>query len=135
MADCAFCEIVAGEAEAHVLYEDERTLAFLDQNPAVEGHSLVIPTDHRAELLDGDDAGAVFETVQTVSDGLDDLLQPDGFSLFYTTETLVGSVRHAHVHVLPRWADDDVSLALHRGRLDDDAAANLAAGVRDRARE
>lgn len=123
--------MVAGEVTAHVLHETDRTMAFLDRNPAVEGHALVIPKDHRAELLDGDDAAAVFETVQTISDGLDDLLQPDGFSLFYTTETLVGSVRHAHVHVLPRWSDDDVSLALQRGRLDTDAAANLAAGVRD----
>lgn len=135
MADCEFCAIVTDEAPAHVLHETERTIAFLDRNPAVEGHALVIPKDHRAELLAGDDAAAVFETVQIVSDGLDDLLQPDGFSLFYTTETLVGSVRHAHVHVLPRWEDDAISLALERERLDDDAAAKLAAGVRNRTRE
>lgn len=130
MAVCQFCQIVANEREAYVLYESDRTLAFLDRNPAVEGHTLVIPKDHRAALLEGDEAGAVFEGVQTVSDRLDDVLDSDGFSVFYTTETLVGSVEHAHVHLLPRWEDDDVSLALVRGSLDTDEAAELAAAVR-----
>lgn len=135
MDDCEFCAVVAEETTAHVLYETERTLAFLDRNPAVEGHTLIIPKDHRAELLEGDDAGTVFEAVQIVSGCLDDLLRPDGFSLFYTTETLVGGVQHAHVHLLPRWHDDDVSLAIQRGRLDPDAAATLAAEVRAQAGE
>ncbi len=132
MVDCEFCAIVAGETEANILHQDDRSLAFLDKNPAVEGHSLIVPKDHRAELLEGDDAGAVFETVQVVSDRLDEHLQPEGFSIFYTTETLIGTVRHAHVHLLPRRDDDDVSLALQREPLDPEEASTLAAAVRQR---
>lgn len=129
MARCEFCQIVGGDHEGHVLYEDDRTIAFLDANPAVEGHTLVLPKDHRAELLDAPDADAVFETVRLVSEQLEAHLEPDGFSVFYTTETLVGTVKHAHVHLLPRTVNDDVSLALERRPLDETFAATLAESV------
>ncbi|MFB6220638.1 MAG: HIT family protein [Halolamina sp.] len=146
MVACTFCEIIAGGREAYVLYEDDRTVAFLDANPAVEGHTLVAPKDHRAELLaagetaathadateqPGAAASAVFETVETVSTRLREYLHPDGFSVFYTTETLVGTVTHAHVHLLPRTDGDDVSLALDRRPLDEERASALAAAVRN----
>jgi len=128
--DCEFCAIVAGERDVHLLYEDERTLAFLDENPAVEGHTLVVPRSHHAALLESDDAAAVFDAVETVSDRLDAGLDPDGFSVFYTTETLVRNVTHAHGHLLPREDDDGVSLALDRQPLDEVRAADLTNAVR-----
>ncbi len=133
MTDCEFCAIAAGERDAHVLHEDERTLAFLDENPAREGHTVVIPKPHLEELLGtGDEAArAVFRTVDAVSAALRETLEPDGFSAFYTSGPLVGSVDHAHVHLVPRDADDGVSLALDRNEIDDDAAASLAERVRN----
>lgn len=133
MPDCEFCAIAAGERDVHVLYEDPQTLAFLDKNPAREGHTVVIPKQHREELLgtaDGDSA-AVFAAVDALSADLRAVLDPAGFSVFYTSGPLVGSVRHAHVHLVPRAADDNVSLALDRGAIDDDAAASLAKQVRN----
>lgn len=47
---CIFCEIVTGPAPAHVLWEDETTMAFLDVKPAVDGHMLVIPKAHAADI-------------------------------------------------------------------------------------
>ena len=69
MAPCAFCDVVAGELDAHVLYEDERTMAFLDDDPAAPGHALVVPRAHREELLTGGEATAmaVFRTVHRVA--------------------------------------------------------------------
>ena len=130
---CTFCRIAAGDRPAHVLYEDERTVAFLDENPAVTGHTLVIPRTHEEELLTIDDATstAVFETVRTVSNALDAALEPDGFSVFHTSGPLVGSVEHAHVHLLPRTVDDGVSLSLARDRLEADDAESVTARVRD----
>jgi histidine triad (HIT) family protein len=147
MPGCSFCDVVSGEAAAYVLHEDDRTLAFLDMNPAARGHTLVVPKDHRAELLAGveapvsldeeddqppADASDVFETVETVSRRLDDRLDPDGFSVFYTTETLVGTVTHAHVHLVPRDDGDDISLALDRRPLDETWAAEVARTVQER---
>ncbi|QFU81577.1 HIT family protein [Natronorubrum aibiense] len=131
-AECEFCRIVAGDQSAHVLYEDERTLAFLDRNPAVTGHTLVVPRSHEEDALTIDEptASAVFETVRTVAVALETALEPDGFSVFHTSGPLVGDIDHAHVHLVPRSEDDDVALSLTRGQLTDEEAARLADRVR-----
>ncbi|MBZ6495782.1 HIT family protein [Natrinema longum] len=132
MDDCEFCRIVAGERPAHVLYEDERTVAFLDENPAVTGHTLVVPTLHEEGLVTTDESTsmAVFETVRTVGNALKAALEPTGFSVFHTSGPLVGTVDHAHVHLVPRFADDDVTLSLSRDRLDPDEGTRLRDRVR-----
>jgi histidine triad (HIT) family protein len=130
MADCEFCAIAAADEDGYMLHEDDRTLAFLDANPAVRGHALVVPKDHRPELFADEDADDVFETVRNIANRLDEHLDCDGFSLFYTTETLVGSVDHAHVDLLPRRTDDGVSLALDRQPLNEVRADALASPVR-----
>ena len=50
--DCLFCKIAAGEIPATRVREDERTIAFMDINPATRGHVLVIPREHAADLLE-----------------------------------------------------------------------------------
>ena len=131
--DCEFCRITAGDRSAHVLAEDDRTVAFLDENPAVTGHALVVPRVHTGELLTVDDAvsSAVFGTVREVANALEAALEPDGFSVFHTSGPLVGTVQHAHVHLLPRTTDDGVSLSLARGRLEPETAAALTDRVRE----
>ena len=129
---CEFCRLIAGDQSAHVLYEDDRTIAFLDRNPAVTGHTLVAPRAHEDVILTSDDPGAaaVFETTRTVAGALEAVLEPDGFSVFHTSGSLVGSVDHAHVHLVPRFEDDDVALSLSRTQLDPTEAAALTAQVR-----
>jgi len=127
---CSLCAIVSGDADAHRVYEGEDVVAFLDQNPAVRGHALVVPRDHDADPLDGE-GDAVAEATRRVARALEAALDRDGVSVFYTTPTLVGDVTHPHVHVLPRDQGDDVHLALERSALDDDAGA-LAERVRER---
>lgn len=127
---CEFCRIARGETDAHLLSEDDRTVAFLDRNPAVEGHTLVVPKRHREELLSGDDSTGVWETVQQVSTALRETLDPAGFSTVHTSGALVGNVDHAHVHLLPRYEDDPVHIALERRTLRADAAERIASAVR-----
>lgn len=132
MEDCNFCRIVDGQGVAHVLYEGEQTTAFLDANPAIEGHTLVAPNVHVEELLSGDASvsGAVFRTVGIVARAIDRTLSPEGFSTFYTSGALVGAVDHAHVHLLPRSSDDDIGFALSRQPLADLDGERLAARIR-----
>lgn len=127
-ADCQFCRIVSGSAEAHRIREDEYSLAFLDANPATTGHTLVVPKTHRTDLLPttGPVAGAVFRTVRDVAVAIEGALDPDGFSLFHSSGLVAGTVEHAHVHLLPRYEDDDVALSLDRGRLSADEGERLA---------
>ncbi|MFP8952922.1 HIT family protein [Natrialbaceae archaeon A-arb3/5] len=131
--DCEFCRIVAGDRSAPVVYEGERTVAFLDQQPAVAGHCLIVPRIHETGLLTADieTATAIVRTVHTVSNALEDVLEPEGFSVFHTSGHLVGSVEHAHVHLVPRFADDDVALSLSRTGIDEELAADLTGRIRD----
>lgn len=131
--DCPFCAIAAGESAAHVVFEDDRTVAFLDENPAADGHTLVVPRAHRDDVVTGSDgsSGAIFDAVSAVVDTLDRTLEPDGFSVFHTSGSLVGTVSHAHVHVIPRYADDDIGISLVRDELDDEDGRALAERLRD----
>lgn len=130
---CPFCQIADGERPAHVLSRSERAVAFLDENPATDGHALVAPTAHRQELFALDEAtgAAVIRTLRIVADALDEFLDAVGFSVFYTTGSLVGNVEHAHVHLVPRYPDDGVDLSLARGELDDAEGADLVAELRE----
>ncbi|WP_436925039.1 HIT family protein [Halosimplex amylolyticum] len=132
MDDCAFCRIVDGGRDVYTLFEGERTLAFLDENPATAGHSLVVPRDHVEDLLLADEATttAVFRTARALALAMDRALEPDGFSAFHTTGGLVGRVEHAHLHLLPRYADDDIRLSLSRGSLDDTRPESIAESLR-----
>lgn len=123
MDECTFCRIVSGDETAFVLHENDLTTAFLDGNPAIEGHSVVIPNSHQTLLFTAEEsiAESVFQTVRTLVRALDEAFEIDGVSLFYTTPELVGEVTHAHVHLLPRYKDDQIQLALSREPLGNDA--------------
>lgn len=132
MDRCDFCRIVDGEADAHRVYEGEGTLAFLDTEPATTGHTLVVPRTHHESLFAADEATttAVFRTARTVARAMERTLSPDGFSLFHTSRDIVGNVTHAHVHLVPRRADDHIHLSLARDPLGEDEGARLADRIR-----
>lgn len=121
MDDCRFCAIAAGERDAHVLYEDDVSMAFLDSSPATDGHTLVIPKSHVVDLVlaDAQLLTSVLRTARRVAKAMDAVLEPDGFSTFHSTGTLVGDVEHAHLHLLPRERNDGIRIALDRSSLDE----------------
>lgn len=131
--DCEFCRLVTGDDPAYTVYRDESVVAFLDRNPAVDGHTLVVPTVHESELLTASEevTSAVFRAVRTVAVAIERTLDPSGFSVFHTSGSLVGHVDHAHVHILPRVPDDDIHVALARQPLDESTARQLTADLRD----
>ena len=67
--DCRFCQIIAGDEAAHVVFEDERTIAFLDNRPLFPGHSLLVPRDHHETLSDvpAELVGPLFENARLLS--------------------------------------------------------------------
>ena len=120
MADgCIFCAIVAGDAPSRQVYEDLRTLAFLDIFPVTPGHTLVIPKRHCDNVVDcpPDDLAAVFATAQRVTAAALDPsgLAAEGANLFQTNGAVAfQTVFHFHVHVLPRWRSDTFKVELQR---------------------
>lgn len=131
--DCVFCRIVTGDQDAHRVYEDDETLAFLDVNAAVEGHTLIIPKVHRRGLtnLDEETVAALFEATRTVATAIENALSSDGYSLFHSSGAAAGQdVFHAHVHLFPRFEDDNISFAPPRRRLSETEGEQIAARIR-----
>jgi histidine triad (HIT) family protein len=115
MADpnCIFCKILAGELPATVVDEDERTIAFMDINPATRGHALVIPRAHSADLLsiDPDDLAAVALASQRLATRMRERLDAEGVNLVNSCGAVAWqTVFHFHIHVIPRYADDPLRL-------------------------
>jgi histidine triad (HIT) family protein len=101
--DCAFCAIVSGEADAHVVFEDSDTLAFLDNRPLFPGHSLLIPRRHLETIWDLPDAllATLFENARLLSQAVREAMEAQG--AFVAANNVVSqSVPHFHVHVVPR---------------------------------
>jgi histidine triad (HIT) family protein len=118
---CLFCRIVHGSDPAYVVYEDEHSLAFLDRQPAAEGHTLVIPRIHSRTLLDIDpvNAGALMTSATLVARIIHRAFQPDGMTLIQTNEHAGGqSVFHVHLHLVPRWNSDTVMVPWKAQRAD-----------------
>ena len=97
--DSIFTKIIKGEIPCHKVYEDDRTLAFLDIHPATPGHTLVIPkiqVEFVWDLAD-EDYTAVMETARKVAMRLRDVLGTP-----FVGEKIIGvDVPHAHVHLIP----------------------------------
>jgi histidine triad (HIT) family protein len=115
MADpnCIFCKILAGEIPATIVAEDERTVAFMDINPATRGHVLVIPREHAEDLLSvgPDDLRAVAVASQRQAALAKERLGADGINLVNSCGALAWqTVFHFHMHVIPRYVDDPLQL-------------------------
>ncbi len=111
--DCIFCKIAAGEIPCFKVFEDDETLAFMDINPANEGHALVIPKEHSANLFEvGSQAlNATAQTAQRIAVAVQAILDPPGLNLLQCNGPAAAqSVQHFHMHVLPRQTDDRLSL-------------------------
>lgn len=108
--DCIFCKIIAGELPSCKVYEDNNFLAFMDINPAVRGHTLVIPKHHCRNLLDTpDNIGADFYPVlKKVANACKAAFNAEGIYMFQQNEPAAGQeVFHSHVHIIPRYKGDD----------------------------
>jgi histidine triad (HIT) family protein len=130
---CIFCDICAGDAEASFVYEDERTIAFLDIAPLSAGHTLVVPRAHAASLeeLEPEDAQRIVRVAQRVAIALQRTgFRVEGVNLWLADGAAAGQdVFHAHMHVVPRFDGDGfvVSLPPDRHRPDrEELNANAA---------
>jgi len=107
--DCVFCKIRDGQIPSTRVYEDERTLCFMDINPLTEGHCLVVTRAHAATLFDAADADlqAAITTARRVARALRAALAPDGLNLLQANGAAAfQSVPHFHLHLIPRWNGD-----------------------------
>ncbi len=127
-----FAKILRGEIPHVKVFEDEKTLAFMDVMPEAQGHVLVVPKEAAEDILDlsADGLTAMMATVQKVAQAVDRALAPDGILLKQYNRAPAGqSIFHVHFHVVPRW--DGVALAPHgRAMVPASALEPVAAKIR-----
>jgi histidine triad (HIT) family protein len=100
-----FAKILRGELPCHKVYEDDKSLAFLDIMPRAPGHALVLPKTAARNILDvaPDDLAHVMKVAQKIAKVSVDVFGADGVTLQQFSESAGGQVVfHLHVHVIPR---------------------------------
>ena len=104
---CVFCAIARGEVTAHIVYQDDVVIAFLDHRPVFLGHTLVAPRAHIETLVDlpADLLGPFFTAVQRVARAVEVGMEADG-TFVAINNKISQSVPHLHAHVVPRRRKD-----------------------------
>lgn len=104
---CPFCRIVLGENPAHVVFEDDRSLAFLDHRPLFPGHLLLIPREHHGTLgeLPPSLIEPLFANAGLLCRAVEEGLEAEG-SFVAINNRVSQSVPHLHIHIVPRRRKD-----------------------------
>ena len=107
--NCIFCKIIAGEITSYKVYEDDKTLAFLDISPVNPGHTLVIPKEHYANMSELPDEILchLAKVVKKIAPAILSAVGSQGFNLGLNNGSVSGQlVDHFHWHIMPRFEDD-----------------------------
>ena len=109
---CIFCKIASHEVPSYKIYENDHVLAFLDLSQTSIGHTLVIPKKHFNNILELDDNSAadVFKVVTYLSKKISKNLDVKNLNIINNNGPLAGqTVDHFHIHIIPRYDDDEIS--------------------------
>ena len=121
MKDCLFCKIIKGDIPSKTIYEDDLVKVFLDINPVSNGHCLIIPKKHYENFMDIEDEILTHsrEVAKKVYEILKDKLNIDGLTV--VQNNMYGQeVKHFHIHLIPRYEDDDIKMVKQENKLDVD---------------
>lgn len=131
MDSCIFCKIAAGEIPSATVYEDDTFRVILDLGPASKGHALILPKCHAKDVteLPVDVAAKVLPLAAKIGTAQIKGLGCAGFNVVQNNGEAAGqTVKHFHVHIIPRYAGGPEMVAWVPGK--DEDAANTAASIR-----
>ena len=131
--DCTFCKIIKHQLPAEILYENDKVIAILDINPIHYGHALVIPKTHCLDFLSipETDLHDVLHVTQIIARAVVQSLNLEGFNIFSNNGRIAGqSVFHFHMHVTPRYPDDNIKFVLQLKTYDNGAMNEFAERIR-----
>lgn len=132
---CAFCRIIRNEAPAEILYQNDRSIALLDIRPIHHGHALIIPKIHCIDFLSLPDEYLhdVMRTTQIVARAIVESFDLEGYNLFSNNGRVAGqSIFHFHIHVTPRYADDDIHFILKLKEYPNGGMSEIGGRIRER---
>ena len=120
MENCIFCKIAAGEIPSTTLYEDQDFRVILDLGPASKGHALILPKEHYANIYEIPDelAAKAIILAKKMAGIMTRALNCDGFNIVQNNGEPAGQTEfHFHMHLIPRYEDDQVGLTWNPGSL------------------
>lgn len=133
--DCILCKISQKQAGAFILHESGNIIAVLDLYPATRGHVLVLPRKHIPNVYEmpADVGKEIMQTAILLSNTIKRQLRPDGLNLIQSNGIAGGqTIDHFHLHIVPRYKNDEVVLKFGHGSQPADAQelASIASLIR-----
>ncbi|MFV0254945.1 MAG: HIT family protein [Erysipelotrichaceae bacterium] len=108
---CIFCKIINKEVPSEIIYEDDQVIAILDISQATLGHTLVLTKQHYPNFneLPQSLLEHLMVVSQRISKKLINCLEAEGCNILTNINEVAGqSVFHTHIHILPRYKNDDL---------------------------
>jgi histidine triad (HIT) family protein len=130
--ECPFCSMVEGKIPVKKVYEDQTIMAVLDINPATKGHIIVFPKKHATLLSQVDDniVGQLFKVANMLSTAVFDIVKAEGTNIVVSNGSAAGQRGpHVVVNVIPRFADDKVSIAWNGDKASDEELEELRSAI------
>jgi len=128
MSDCIFCKILNGDIPSATIYEDEEFKAILDRFPANEGHVLILPKEHSANIFEIDPqlAGRLFTLATKIAREMKHTLGFEHMNVMQNNGTVAGqTVYHFHLHLIPRYENDGITIAYQPMDLTDEQISDM----------
>ena len=107
---CIFCDIIEGKIPSYCVYEDDYVKAFLDISQVTKGHTLIVPKQHYDNFLscDQDIMQHAFKAAQTLGKQISEKMHANGMNILSNINEVAGqSVNHFHIHLIPRYDEND----------------------------
>lgn len=131
--DCIFCKIANGAIPSATVYEDEAFRVILDIAPAAKGHALILPKEHYDNLweLGEEESAKVMRIAAKVSAAQKKALGCDGVNLLQNNGVAAGqTVFHFHMHLIPRYDNDNVLIPWNTLSYEDGEAAKVCEQIK-----
>lgn len=133
--NCIFCKIATGVIPSATVYEDDSFRVIMDIAPASKGHAIILPKTHAANVfeLSEEDASNVFVVAKKVATAMKEEYGCEGINILQNNGEVAGqTVFHFHMHLIPRYHDDEVTIKwAHKDQYDYDYA-KMAEAVKQR---
>ncbi len=133
--NCIFCKIAAGEIPSTTIYEDQDFRVILDIEPASKGHALILPKEHYANLYELSDelAAKALLVAKKVITVMTDVLGCDGYNVLQNNGEAAGqTVFHFHMHLIPRYQDDNVNIKWNPGTISEELKEEILAKIKEK---
>ncbi len=130
--NCIFCKLANGDIPTATIYEDEDFRVILDAAPAAKGHALILPKEHYANIYEMDDEllVKVLPLAKKLITKMTDILGCDGYNIVQNNGEVAGqTVFHYHVHLIPRYKNDNAKFGWNMGKLTDADRDEILAAI------